>query len=109
MFIEKQAQKTDADQVNKNLLLSEHATADTRPQLEIFADDVKATHGAAVGQLDEESIFYMKTRGMGKERARSMLTYGFAGEIVERIGLDPVRREVDKLIHERFDANGREL
>jgi len=99
------AQKTDAKQTNKNLLLSEEATIDTKPQLEIYADDVKCTHGATVGQLSDESIFYLRARGIGAETARRMLIHAFAGEIVERIRCRPVREELDRLVWERLEAN----
>src|SRR5205807_5762991 len=81
IFVRQDAQKTDAKQTNKVLLLSDDATIDTKPQLEIFADDVKCTHGATVGQLDAESIFYLRTRGIGLEEARGLLTYAFANDI----------------------------
>jgi Fe-S cluster assembly protein SufD len=99
------AQKTDAKQTNKNLLLSEEATVDTKPQLEIYADDVKCTHGATVGQLDEESVFYLRSRGLGVETARRMLIHAFAGEIIDRIRHQPAREELDRLIWERLEAN----
>jgi len=99
------AQKTDAKQTNKNLLLSEEATVDTKPQLEIYADDVKCTHGATVGQLNEESIFYLRARGIGAETARRILIHAFAGEIVERIHCAPAREELDRLIWQRLEAN----
>jgi Fe-S cluster assembly protein SufD len=99
------AQRTDAKQTNKNLLLSEDATADTKPQLEIYADDVKCTHGATVGQLNEESIFYLRARGIGLETARRMLIHAFAGEIIERIRHLPIREEMDQLIWDRLEAN----
>ncbi|SPE60442.1 FeS assembly protein SufD [Verrucomicrobia bacterium] len=99
------AQKTDAKQTNKNLLLSDEATVDTKPQLEIYADDVKCTHGATVGQLNEESIFYLRSRGLGEERARRMLIHAFAGEIIERIRYAPVREELDRLVWERLEAD----
>ena len=99
------AQKTDAKKTNKNLLLSDDATADTKPQLEIYADDVKCTHGATIGQLNEESIFYLRTRGIGPETARRMLIHAFAGEIIERIQHEPAREELDKLVWERLEAN----
>jgi Fe-S cluster assembly protein SufD len=99
------AQKTDAKQTNKNLLLSDDACADTKPQLEIYADDVKCTHGATIGQLNEESIFYLRTRGIGPETARRMLIHAFAGEIIERIKHEPAREELDKLVWERLEAN----
>jgi Fe-S cluster assembly protein SufD len=99
------AQKTDAKQTNKNLLLSDDATADTKPQLEIYADDVKCTHGATIGQLNEESIFYLRSRGISPETARRMLIHAFAGEIIERIRHEPAREELDKLVWDRLEAN----
>jgi Fe-S cluster assembly protein SufD len=99
------AQKTDAKQTNKNLLLSEDATVDTKPQLEIYADDVKCTHGATVGQLNEESIFYLRSRGLAAQTARRMLIHAFAGEILERIRHRPAREELDRLIWDRLEAN----
>ena len=105
ILVRQPAQKTDAKQTNKNLLLSEDATVDTKPQLEIYADDVKCTHGATIGQLNEESIFYLRSRGLGAETARRMLIHAFAGEIIERIRHTPARHELDKLIWERLEAN----
>ena len=99
------AQKTDAKKTNKNLLLSDDATADTKPQLEIYADDVKCTHGATIGQLNDESIFYLRTRGIGPETARRMLIHAFAGEIIERIVHGAAREELDKLVWDRLEAN----
>lgn len=99
------AQKTDAKQTNKNLLLSDDASADTKPQLEIYADDVKCTHGATVGQLNEESIFYLRSRGIGPETARRMLIHAFAGEIIERIQHEAAREELDKIVWDRLEAN----
>jgi Fe-S cluster assembly protein SufD len=99
------AQKTDAKQTNKNLLLSDNATADTKPQLEIYADDVKCTHGATIGQLNSESIFYLRSRGMSEETAKRMLIHAFAGEIIERIKHEPAREVVDKLVWDRLEAN----
>jgi len=99
------AQKTDAKQTNKNLLLSDDATVDTKPQLEIYADDVKCTHGATVGQLNEESIFYLRTRGIGLKTARRMLIHAFAGEIIERIRNPLAREELDKVVWDRLEAN----
>ena len=105
IYVHPVAQKTDAKQTNKNLLLSDDATANTKPQLEIYADDVKCTHGATIGQLNEESIFYLRTRGIGPETARRMLIHAFAGEIIERIQHEPAREELDKLVWERLEAN----
>lgn len=105
ILVQKIAQKTDAKQTNKNLLLSDEATADTKPQLEIYADDVKCTHGATIGQLNEESIFYLRSRGIGSDTARRMLIHAFAGEIIERIRCDSAREELDKIVWDRLEAN----
>lgn len=105
ILVQPVAQQTDAKQTNKNLLLSDNATADTKPQLEIYADDVKCTHGATIGQLDKESIFYLQSRGMGPDTARRMLIHAFAGEIIERIRHDAIREELDKLVWDRLEAN----
>ncbi len=101
------AQKTDAKQTNRNILLSDEATVNTKPQLEIYADDVKCTHGATVGQLNEEAVFYLRSRGIGLETARQMLTHAFAGEIIERVKCEPVREELDKQVWERLEAHPR--
>ena len=98
IIVHPDAQKTDAKQSNKNLLLSPDATMNTKPQLEIFADDVKCTHGATIGKLEDESLFYLRTRGIGKEQAKNMLTYAFAGEIVERIQHEATREYLDNLL-----------
>ncbi len=92
------AQKTDAKQTNNNLLLSDEATVDTMPQLEIFADDVKCTHGATVGQLDDDAIFYLRSRGIDAESARTILTRAFAGAIINRISNEPVKEHLDDLL-----------
>jgi Fe-S cluster assembly protein SufD len=105
IYVHPIAQKTDAKQTNKNLLLSDDATANTKPQLEIYADDVKCTHGATIGQLNEESIFYLRSRGIGPETARRMLIHAFAGEIIERIQHESAREELDKLVWDRLEAN----
>ncbi len=105
ILVRPDAQKTDAKQTNKNLLLSEDATADTKPQLEIYADDVKCTHGATIGQLNDESIFYLRARGIGLETARQMLIHAFAGEIIDRIRYAPAREEMDKIIWDRLEQS----
>jgi len=102
IFVRKDAQKTDAKQTNKTLLLSDDATIDTKPQLEIFADDVKCTHGATVGQLDETAVFYLRSRGIGLVAARDMLTNAFASDITNRIKIAPLRGQLDTLIHARL-------
>jgi Fe-S cluster assembly protein SufD len=98
VFVREGAQKTDAQQTNKNLLLSEKARVDTKPQLEIYADDVKCAHGAAVGQIDPEELFYLETRGMGPELGRSLLTYGFAEEVIGKIKIDSIRSQLDEFV-----------
>jgi Fe-S cluster assembly protein SufD len=99
------AQKTDAKQTNKNLLLSDDASADTKPQLEIYADDVKCTHGATIGQLNEESIYYLRSRGIGLENARRMLIHAFAGEIIDRVRHDALREELDAIVWDRLEQH----
>ena len=103
IFVRPQAQKTDAKQTNKTLLLSDDATVDTKPQLEIFADDVKCTHGATVGQLDPEQVFYLRSRGIGEMAARDILTFAFAADVVSRVHIDPLRSQLDALIRERLN------
>jgi Fe-S cluster assembly protein SufD len=96
------AQKTDAKQSNPNLLLSAHALAHTRPQLEIYADDVKCTHGATVGRLDEEPVFYLRTRGVPEAEARNMLIRAFAGEVLDSVPNDVVREYLARAVDERL-------
>ena len=98
VFVREGAQKTDAQQTNKNLLLSDKARVDTKPQLEIYADDVKCAHGAAVGQIDPEELFYLETRGIGPELGRSLLTYGFAEEVIGKIKIDSIRSQLDEIV-----------
>ncbi len=107
ILVRPDAQKTDAKQTNKNLLLSDGATANTKPQLEIYADDVKCTHGATIGQLNDESIFYLRARGIGLDTARRMLIHAFASEITERIRHEPAREELDAVIWDRLEQNPR--
>jgi Fe-S cluster assembly protein SufD len=102
VFVDPEAQKTDGKQTNHALLLSNTARVDTKPQLEIFADDVKCTHGATVGRLDEQSLFYMKSRGIGAENARALLTYAFAAEVLETVELDALRDGLERIAFERF-------
>jgi Fe-S cluster assembly protein SufD len=102
VYVHPEAQKTDGKQTNNNLLLSEQAHADTKPQLEIFADDVKCTHGATVGRLDDVALFYLKSRGISAETARTLLTYAFAADVLQRIDDDAVRSGLEALVLERF-------
>ncbi len=105
IFVRPDAQKTNAYQSNKNILLSNNATINTKPQLEIFADDVKCSHGCTIGQLDEEALFYLRSRGISKEHAQSMLLKAFAEDIVEQIKYEPLRSYVEQLITERLLIN----
>jgi Fe-S cluster assembly protein SufD len=102
IYVHPGAQKTDAKQTNRNLLLSKNAVANSNPQLEIFADDVKCTHGSTVGQLDDLAVFYLRSRGIGEEAARSLLTYAFAADIVERIKVPAVRRDLEEFLFRRL-------
>jgi Fe-S cluster assembly protein SufD len=102
VFVQPEAQKTDAKQTNRNLLLSDSARVNTKPQLEIFADDVKCTHGATVGRLDEQARFYARSRGLPAAEADRLLTYAFAAEVVDEVALPPVREELDRLVRERL-------
>ncbi|HJZ80713.1 MAG TPA: Fe-S cluster assembly protein SufD [Pyrinomonadaceae bacterium] len=104
VFVRHGAQQTDAQQTNKNLLLSNEAQVDTKPQLEIFADDVKCTHGAAIGQLDEDEMFYLESRGINPVLAKNMLTYGFAEEVIEKIQIDSIKRELDEAVLNRLHS-----
>jgi Fe-S cluster assembly protein SufD len=98
------AQLTDSSQQSRNLLLSERARVDTKPQLEIFADDVKCAHGATVGQLDAEQLFYLRSRGLPEARARSLLTYAFAAELIERIPVPSLAAQLERLVLEQTGA-----
>ena len=104
IFVRHDAQKTDAMQTNKNLLLSNEARVDTKPQLEILADDVKCAHGAAVGQIDEEELFYLETRGIHHDLARNLLTYGFAEEVIGKITVGSLRTQLDEAVLHRLNA-----
>ena len=102
IFVRPDAQKTDAVQSNKNLLLSDESEVNTKPQLEIDANDVRCTHGATIGQLDSEAAFYLQSRGIGAGRARNLLTYAFAADALERIKFAPLREHFEALLLNRF-------
>ena len=104
IFVRHDAQKTDAMQTNKNLLLSNDARVDTKPQLEILADDVKCAHGAAVGQIEEDELFYLETRGIHPDLARNLLTYGFAEEVIGKIKIESIREQLDEAVLNRLNA-----
>ena len=95
------AQKTDSKQTNNNLLLSTDAHADSQPQLEIYADDVKCTHGSTVGPLDPRALFYLRSRGIDQDQARRLMTYGFAAEILGRMEVAPLRAQLDRIVAAR--------
>src|SRR6202050_3134609 len=99
IVVHKDAQKSDAKQTNRNLLLSDDAQIDTKPQLEIYADDVKCTHGATIGQLEENALFYLRSRGIDEMSARRLLLVAFASDCTDRMKEGPVRSHVEKLIH----------
>lgn len=100
------AQRTDSKQTNNNLLLSTEARADSQPQLEIYADDVKCTHGSTVGPIDQTQLYYLRSRGLSPEAARSLLTYGFGAEILDRMRHPDVRARLDRLVRERLGGGG---
>jgi Fe-S cluster assembly protein SufD len=102
VYVHPEAQKTDGKQSNNNLLLSATAHVDTKPQLEIFADDVKCTHGATIGPVDATALFYLKSRGIGQSIAIRLLTYAFAAEVLEELTIPAVRDELERLAFERF-------
>ena len=105
VFVRENASGTDAQQSNKNLLLSNEARVDTKPQLEIFNDDVKCAHGATVGQLEDEELFYLLSRGLNDTLARNLLTYGFAEEIVNKIEIESIKKELDEAVLNRLQTN----
>lgn len=105
VFVRENARGTDAQQSNKNLLLSNDARVDTKPQLEIFNDDVKCSHGATVGQLEDEELFYLLSRGINPSLAANLLTYGFAEEIINKIGIDSIKRELDEAVLNRLHVS----
>jgi Fe-S cluster assembly protein SufD len=102
IIVRQDAQKTDAKQTNRALLLTDGATINTKPQLEIFADDVKCTHGAAIGQLDDDAIFYLRSRGMTYAEARDMLIHAFAGQVLEGVQIEPLRESLEAELFEQL-------
>lgn len=104
IFVRENASGTNGYQSNKNLLLSNDARVDTKPQLEIFNDDVKCSHGATVGQIEEEELFYLLSRGLSEQLARNLLTYGFAEEVINKIGIESIKKQLDEAVLNRLDA-----
>ena len=105
VFVNKIAQKTNAYQQNNNILLDEGASIDTKPQLEIFADDVKCSHGCTVGQLNEDAMFYLRARGISKKEARALLLYAFANDAMQNIDIEPLKVKVSKLLAEKLEVS----
>ena len=102
IFVEKEAQKTDAFQKNNNILLSDKATINAKPQLEIFADDVKCSHGCTIGQLDENAMFYMQQRGIPKKEAKALLMYAFTSEVTGSIKIPELRSKIARIIADKL-------
>jgi Fe-S cluster assembly protein SufD len=109
VIVRPDAQQTDAHQSNRNLLLSDHAEVDTKPQLEIYADDVKCSHGATVGQLDAEQVYYLRSRGMDDASARALLTFAFAEDVATRVNCAPLRARLEQLLRGRLPEQVKEL
>ena len=105
IYVEKEAQKTDAFQQNNNILLSEKATINAKPQLEIFADDVKCSHGCTIGQLDEKAMFYMQQRGIPQKEAKALLLYAFSNEVIDSIKIPALKQRISKLIATKLGVN----
>jgi Fe-S cluster assembly protein SufD len=105
IIVRPEAFGTDARQTNKNLVLSDDAEVDTRPRLEILTDDVKCSHGAAVGRLDQEALFYLRSRGVPEQSARGILTYAFAREMVDLVPIEPLRARLEALVTDRFPTS----
>ena len=105
IIVRPQAQRTNSSQSSRNLLLSKTAQVDTKPQLEIFADDVKCSHGATVGQLDQEEIFYLRSRGLSETAARNLLTYAFGAEIINRIPVSSLRQQLEQAVLDQTQSN----
>ncbi|SEF93983.1 Iron-regulated ABC transporter permease protein SufD [Halpernia humi] len=105
VFVEQAAQKTNAYQQNNNILLDEGATIDTKPQLEIFADDVKCSHGCTVGQLNEEALFYLRARGIGLEKAKALLLFAFANDAMENVDIEPLKLKISQLLAKKLEVD----
>ena len=105
VYVEKQAQKLDAFQKNNNILISNKATINAKPQLEIFADDVKCSHGCTIGQLDPEAMFYLRSRGIAKKEARALLMYAFANTVLESVKIPELKERINKLIANKIGVN----
>jgi len=105
VLVEKEAQKTNAFQANNNILVSDKATINTKPQLEIFADDVKCSHGCTIGQLDESAMFYLRSRGIPEKEARALLMYAFANNVLESVKIPELKARINKLIAKKIGVS----
>jgi Fe-S cluster assembly protein SufD len=105
VVVEKEAQKTNAFQANNNLLVNDKATINTKPQLEIFADDVKCSHGCTIGQLDENAMFYLRARGIPEKEAKALLMYAFANNVLESVKIPQLKNRINKLIAQKLGVN----
>ena len=105
IFVQQDAQKTNAYQSNKNIILSDTASVNTKPQLEIFADDVKCSHGCTIGCLDEEALFYLRTRGINEKKAKALLLHAFAADILEQVKPENIRKWLKTIISQRLGIN----
>ncbi len=105
VYVEKEAQKLDAFQQNNNILISDKATINSKPQLEIFADDVKCSHGCTIGQLDEDALFYLRSRGIGKKEARALLMYAFANNVLESVKIPELKKRINLLIAKKIGVS----
>lgn len=106
IFVRQDAQKTNAYQSSKNILLSDNATINAKPELEIYADDVKCSHGSSTGKIDEEALFYLRSRGIGIEAARTIMLQAFAGDVIEKIKIESLKNYIKELIGEKISGNG---
>jgi Fe-S cluster assembly protein SufD len=105
VVVEKEAQKTNAYQSNNNILVSDKATINSKPQLEIFADDVKCSHGCTIGQLDESAMFYMRSRGIPEKEARALLMYAFSNNVLNSVKIPEIKQRITKLIAKKLGVN----
>ena len=105
IFVEREAQKTDAFQQNNNILLGDKATINAKPQLEIFADDVKCSHGCTIGQLDEDAMFYMQQRGIPQKEAKALLMYAFTNEVTSSIKIPELKSKIARIIADKLGVN----
>ena len=105
ILVDKIAQKTNAFQQNNNIILDDKAKVNTKPQLEIFADDVRCSHGCTIGQLDQEALFYLRSRGIPKKEAKALMTYAFANNVLESVQIPSLKKKINKLIANKLGVN----